>query len=244
MESKKKKKIILSICIAAMVAIIAIVGIIFGVQNFGKKNSDSQNASNTSTITSTITLTNTYNEAIAEGRIPQNYNGSYKYLRIASIEFNFSEYSAEEQEKYIKKICENKGVRDVNGLINLLSQERASETEDEILVFLDGNYTKCKGENKIPVETGSYVGDDNLAQITIINPDSEGYFFISLNYKVPASAISPEASLTDSSNDGTKIYVFKNFVSKDNPDRILFTVTYTYQMIENNPTIPDNELDF
>ncbi len=242
MESKKKKKIILSVCIAALVVVIAAVGIFFGVRNLNKKNTNKQSATNTNISTSIIT--NTYNEAIADGKIPQNYNGYYKYLRIASIEFNFNEFPATDQQQFIKTICENKGVEDVNGLLNYLNLERKTEDGDSIMNFNGGRYTKFSPSKDKIIEYGEYVGDDNLSQIKLIRPDPEAYFFISLNYKIPSNAIAPNATDSNLENDGKILYVFKNFRSKSNPKRILFTVAYAYELFENKPTIPDNELDF
>lgn len=246
MEAKKKKKIIIIVCVAILVVAVAIIGIVFGLRRNNNEN-PSQNASNVNTTTTTIT--NTYNEAIAKEEIPPNYNGFYKYSHVASIDFHFDDYPANEASHYIQTICDNKGVRDVNGLINLLNQEQLKETNNatDVLIFENGIYTKNKvskdtyGNDKyFPIETGNFVGDDNLAVVRI---NGENSFFMSLNYLSSTNAII--VSRDDVINDNyTKLYIYETVVSKNDPTLELFTITYVYDMFIPDYSIPDQNLDF
>ena len=246
MEAKKKKKIVAIVCAIILVIAIAIVGIIFSVRK-NNGNKSSQNVSNVNTENST-TITNTYNEAIAKEQIPANYSGRYKYSHVASIDFHFDDYPVEEANYYIQKICENKGVRDVNGLINLLNKEQLEKTNNgtDVLVFQDGIYTKnvvgkdsYGNEKYFPTENGTYVGDDNLA---VVRVDGKNKFFMSLNYKISSDAITAVVDVSE--NNGTKLYVYETIVSSNDPTLELFTVTYVYDMFIPDYSIPDENLDF
>lgn len=241
MDSKKKKKVIVvSIILAILLLAATIIGIVLGIRAHNNKGQTENNASNMGTTTET----NTYNEAIAKNKVPQNYDGVYVYKSISRIEF-----SKELTEKDIEKICINKTSKPyINDLLTYLNTERIKIRDDqkEKLVFSSNNNygSYCKNINDNPLDPnsdyGSYVGDDNLARITT----EKTILFISLNY----SDINNNIPVKDSQNkDQRKIYVMENIYSNsiDNPNRLLFTVTYVYELIDEEiKTIPDSELDF
>ena len=235
MDSKQKKKITIIVVVVAVILIAIItIGTILGVKKM-KSNDSNNNASNTSTTT----VTNTYNEAIAEGRIPQNYNGIYQFKSVRQVEF-----SKDLTQKDIETICKNKTSKPyVNDLLNYLQIERAklSDNQDEKFVFFNGQFNKNLNDNpKDPgSDHGTYVGNDNLA---MVKTEKDEIFFISLNY----ADINGNIPVSDTQNkDLTKIYVMERVYSSENPNRLLFTVTYVYELIDEEiKTIPDSELNF
>ncbi len=234
MDSKKKKKVtIIVVVVAAILIAIITVGTILGVKKV--KSNNENNATNTNTTT----VTNTYNEAIAEGRIPQNYNGVYQFKSVRQVEF-----AKDLTQKDIETICINKTSKPyINDLLNYLQMEREklNNEQDEKYVFFNGQFNKNLNDN--PKDSGSdhgtYVGNDNLS---MVKTDKNEIFFISLNY----ADINGNIPVNDSQNkDLTKVYVMERVYSKENPNRLLFTVTYIYEMIDEEiKTIPDSELDF
>lgn len=251
MEAKKKKKIILIVLIAVLVAVIATVGIILGVKNSKNKQRKSIDASNSSFYTSIIT--NSQNEAIFENLVSKDYDGTYQYSHIASIEFNLNDYSEYYQELYKTKIYKQFGANDFVEFVNALHQNKEKNKNAEKLEFhqsedINGNQygSYTRSINNSCYQSGRYFGDNNLSKVVLNSEDSdtELSFYISLNYKVPEGAIKTHTSeLASTSNQKTTIYILKNFVSKSNPDRIFFTVTYAYELVDFESIIPDSEFD-
>ncbi len=237
MDSKKKKKVIvISVIVALILIAIIIVGVILGVQKRDENNQGSQNGSNMSTTT----VTNTYNEAIAKKEITQSYNGVYAYKSINRVEF-----AKDLTQKDIEKICINKTSKPyVNDLLSYLDNERKNIKDkfNEKLVLFSGQFNKNINDNPFDKNSdkGLYYGNDNLAMVTT----DKTIFFISLNY----SDINNTIPIKDSLNqEQRKIYVMEKVYSNsiDNPNRLLFTVTYVYELIDEEiKTIPDSELDF
>lgn len=235
MDSKKKKKVVISVvCITVILIAAIITGTVLGVRKMNADRNANQNANNMSTVTDT----NTYNTAIAEGQIPANYNGIYKFKAVSQIDF-----SKELTKADIEKICINKTSKPyTNDLVNAMQDERAKirDEYDEKLVFFNGLFNKNYKNNPghEGSDHGTYVGNDDLSMVTTKNTT----FFISLNY----ADINNNIPVADKQNkDKTKVYVIEKVYSKENPSRLLFNITYIYELIpEEIKTIPDSELDF
>lgn len=248
----KKKKILIIVLIAVLVAVIATIGIVFAVKNINNKKGNVNNNTSNSNFYTSI-LTNVDNEAILEQLVSKDYDGTYKYSHIASLEFNLQEYSEEKQEAYKANIYKQFDANNIDEFFNVLNQNKLKYKDSETLEFHlsqfsngkeYGSYTRSF--NNKSTQTGFYYGDKNLTKVILNNESSEkiSSFYISTTYTVPSSAIKPQANQTSlNSNDGTYIYIFKNFVSKSNPDRIFFTVTYAYKLVEFEKTIPSDELE-
>lgn len=231
MDSKKKKKITISVVISILLVAVIAIGIFFGVKKINE-NKNSQNASNMSTTTQT----NTYNEAIAKKQITQNYNGVYVYKSTYRVD-----PAKDLTQKDFEKVCINITSKPyVNDLISYLDTERKKVKTDsqEKLVFYNGLFNRNINDNPKDENSdrGDFYGNDNLALVEAQN----GVFFISLNY----ADISNNIPVSDKQNkDKTKVYVIENVYSKENPKRVLFTVTYIYEMVDEEiKTIPDSEL--
>ncbi len=235
MDSKKKKKVaIISIIVAVILIAILITGIVLGV----KKHDDDLRKQELASQMSTITQTNTYNEAIAKKEISQNYNGVYTFKSVKQLEF-----AKELTKKDIESICINKTSKPyVNDLLNYLQNEREKlrDNQDEKLVFFNGQYNKNINDNPFDKDSdrGLYVGNDDLSMVTA----QKSTFFISLNY----ADINNNIPVSDKQNiDKTKIYLMEKVYSKENPNRLLFTITYVYEIVDEEiKQIPDNELNF
>lgn len=221
MVSKKKKKIILiSIISVLLVAIIAISSI-FIVKNNKNKIPETPVAEQTS---QNEVISNVSNKAIADGNIPANYNGVYEFKTL-TLEFaenlNYQEKQA---------LLSNKGVSDVNGLLDLLKQQKLNEIKStgELLVLYNGNINTSVGRENptyVPESAGTYVGDDNLALVTITK--TQETYYISLNYQSKDAATQVSEN---SESDGTKLYIFKKIYSKYQPDLVLLNITYEYDL--------------
>lgn len=221
MISKKEKKfIIISMISLVLVAVISITCVFMF-----RKNKNKQQSSPVSEQVNFI-LSNFSNKAIADGVIPYNYNGIYKFSNIKDIDFS-DKLTVQE----INALYKNKNVKNKNELFDLLKQEKtkASEINGELLVLYNGNINKTVGGDKNPKPVlnsdGYYVGDDNLAFVRISSTNET--FYISLNYKSKDSAIQPNEN---TSQDGTKLYVFKKIYSKYDPDLVLINITYEYNL--------------
>ena len=231
MVSKKKKKIIL-ISIISLVLIAAIaIGIVFIVKNKKTSNSDTPIAGQVN-ISS-----NASNKAIADGLIPTNYNGVYKF---SSLDLEFSE-NLNHQEK--QALLNNKGVGDLNALKDLLKREKQNQLKSsgELLVLRDGNFNRTTGKNQTPVKNsaGRYIGDDNLSLVTINSTNEQ--FYISLNYSSHKDAL---AVSQNSNSDGTKLYLFQKIYSKYDPELVLINITYVYEINSVEEEFDESIYDF
>lgn len=232
MDSKKnKKKIwILSITTFVLIAAIVTVGVILGAQKKSKQN--------TNPPAENVTYTNTINKAIALGEVSKNYDGKYEFSGVRSVKFN-----KDLTENQIKTICKNIGGVNKNDLIYYLYQEKINELNGrkEILTFKStsnfGKFTRFGSE----LGVGSYVGNEDLSLITMLGTNEQ--IFVSLNYNEVNNAYTVNSN--ESSNIGTKLYLFKKVYSKNNPNLMLFEITYEYTKQANTePIIPDADLDF
>lgn len=225
-SKKEKKAIFISLISLTLVAIISITAIIFIRKNKAKNNSPANNANQVSS--------NLSNLAIAEQRIPPNYNGVYQFNTIKSIEFD-SKLTKQE----IQALYNNKNITDKNELFDLLKQEKidARDNNGELLVLQNGNINKTIGDNKnrVPIKdsAGKYIGDDNLSLI-VINSTNEK-LYMSLNYTTKTDAISVSYN---SKSNGAKLYIFKQICSKYDPSLVLINVTYEYNLY-----VTENEID-
>ena len=138
MEAKKKKKILIIVLIAVLVAAIATIGIVFAVKNINNKKGNVNNNTSNSNFYTSI-LTNVDNEAILEELVSKDYDGTYKYSHIASLEFNLQDYSEDKQEAYKANIYKQFGANNIDeffifSVINDNSSLNFSETS---LTFLN-----------------------------------------------------------------------------------------------------------
>ena len=230
-SKKNKKKIwILSIVTFVLIAVIITVGVIFGVQK-KDKNKNSLPAEN-------VSITNTINEAIALGLVSKNYDGRYEFSGVRSVTFN-----KELTENQIETICKNIGGKNKNDLIYYLYQDKINELNGskEILTFTSSeNYGKFTRQGT-SLSVGSYVGDENLTLITLLGSNEQ--IFVSLNYNEVNNAFTINNSTINSV--GTKLYLFKKVYSTNNPNLLLFEITYEYtKQVSTIPAIPDSDLGF
>lgn len=238
MDSKKKKKVSIIVIVSLLIVAIASVSIFFVVDSNKGKNKNKGPSVN---YTSSTISTNVYNEAIADGKVSNSYYGTYEYSTIRNICFNSKLTEAD-----IKTICRNKGTTDVNGLIKYLNDKRYEDlqnTREAIVFTVDGRYSKVR--NGFATEIGKYSGDDNLSLISLLNSkNEEKYYLMSLNYTERESAV--QVNSNSIKNNGSNLYLFEDFYSKENPSLILFTVTYEYDFIpaDEVKTFPDSMLDF
>lgn len=232
-SKKEKKAIFISLISLILVAVISITAIIFIRKNNKSKNDFTAN--NVNQISSNLS-----NLAIAEQKIPPNYNGIYQFNTIKSIEFD-SKLTKQE----IQALYNNKNITDKNELFDLLKKEKtnARDNDGELLVLQNGNINKTIGDNnnRIPIKdsAGRYIGDDNLALI-IINSTNEK-IYMSLNYTTKTDAI----NVTHNSNsNGNKLYIFKQICSKYDPSLVLINVTYEYNLYVTETEIDEKLYDF
>lgn len=239
MVSKKKKKIILiSIISVILVAVIAISAVFIVRKNKNDKKDNAPTAEQT-TQTSDSNLSN---EAIADGLVSTNYNGTYKFNTIKTIE-----YSDEllDNPRKLAALFKNKGVKNENELFDLLKQEKKTAAEaGELVVVFDGNISKTTGgiKNPKPIagSAGTFVGDDNLSLVTLSGSNKQ--YYISLNYKSKDSAI--EVSETTTNTNGTKLYIFERIYSSEKPDVLLINIVYEYDLLVIEEDINESIYDF
>ena len=234
MISKKEKKVIfISILSLVLVAAIAITSVFLI-----RKNKNSSNPPTTEQVGDISS--NLSNKAIADGVIPYNYNGTYKFNTIKSIEFS-DKLTPQE----IRALYKNKNINNKNELFDLLKQEKVKATEKngELLVLYNGNINKTIGGDKNPEpvmnSAGIYVGDDNLALVRILSTNET--FYISLNYQSKDSAVQVSEQ---SQQIGTKLYIFKKIYSKYDPELELINITYEYDLHIIEEEIDEEIYDF
>lgn len=231
MVSKKKKKIILFSLISILLIAVILISAVFVVKKNKNKN---KNNSATPPATSQMTDTNLSNMAIADGKVSLNYQGSYIFNTIKTIEF--SDELKEDPYK-LGILFSNEGVKNENELFDKLKKDKVnaaktgeliviSVSENENTGKLVGNINKTV--NNIPVSgsAGTFVGDDNLSLVRLTNSDD--YYYISLHYKSKDDAIA--VSDKTASVDGTKLYVYERLFSKKDPDRVLVNIVYEYNL--------------
>lgn len=235
MVSKKKKRIILISIISLVLVVAIVIGSIFLIK---KDKADEPNTPSAEQVTDTTIQSNTSNKDIAEGNIPQNYNGTYKFSSLSLVwneNLNYQEKQA---------LLSNKGVGDFNALNDMMKQTEIDnfEKNNELLVLQNGNINKTTGkDNPTPIKesAGKYVGNDNLAKVTSI--DSNEIYYISLKYDS-----FNEATLAnkESKTDGSVLYLFKKIYSKYDPEVLLLTVTYKYELYVIEPEFDETIYDF
>ena len=252
MDSKKKKITILS-SIAAIIIVAVIIGVIFGVTMIKNRKPDEP------PIVDAQTTYSSYTQAITEGWIPKNYKGAYKFSRISGVEFNMKrdDYS-DAQNKYklsqddVFAFYAENNLKNKNDLMLMLYDRKYNEVKnnDEHLIFnTSSKYTRSYfnvNYGDVPQTTndmlGSFVGDDELAMVTLKNGD---VFFISFKYS--SFAFDAEGNLSyggEKTIDYTKLYVTKNVYSKVNKNLLLFTVTYEYELCNISSQLPDGNFKF
>ena len=199
MDKKKKKKIAWIVSIICLVVIFATTGIVFTVLKNNKNKSQNNSASN---MSSGIhgNLLSAAEKAIIDGKIPHNYAGSYQFSHVCYVTFN-PEYTSYDIRKYV---FDKYKVADKNGLLHEMTEIEKNKIKgkNEILVLGDGLFTRNK--NNKPVEYGKFVGNDNLAEVTLLNGEK---FEMSLTSN-SKDAIATN-SITDTNQDRTKLYIYK-----------------------------------
>lgn len=245
MDKKTKKKISIIVCVAVIVIAVVATSLFFGIRSYRDRQDNIVNVS--SSEESSQVLTNSINESIARQEVSPNFNGTYKYSRIAYISFydKFLENTYQQLDPNsdeIERLCRQNGVDSPNSLRDKLANEKANEVKstDEYLILQNGSFNINHGLNN-PYKNGYYCGNDNLSVVT----DSSGkfMFYVSLNY-LNIDCTKTTNSYSNSNNSKlTNIYVMKTFFSEKDPNLALFTVTYIYEMIKSNkPNIPDDHL--
>ena len=217
-SKKKKKAIFISIISLVLIAVISI-GTVFVLRKKSDKNNN-LTSSNMSQVDS-----NLLTEAIFNGDVSANYNGTYKFKTIKDLEF-----SDKLTKQEIQALYKNKNVSNKNELFDLLKKEKDDATKaGELLVLSDGCINKTTGtdKNRIPVlnSEGKFVGDDNISRVTIFSTNE--IFYMSLNYSSKNAALNLSYS---SITNGTKLYIFKQIRSKYDPDLVLINITYEYEL--------------
>ena len=239
MESKKKKKIIITISLVSIMLIGLVIGTFFVVKNINnKKNTNNQNASNVSSSIENKLLQ--ANIDIIEGKIPANYAGDYKFKYISSLTFN--EKLSHEQ---IVNIANQNGTSDPNGLARIIEKNKTSEaksTNEVISLKSNGVYTKSSTTS---IEKGEFVGNDDLAEVRVYKRDEE-LLKVPEKYEMSLTCLKEEMissnQAVDSNPDRTLLYIYKDFYNTDG-DIILFSVTYVYEMQEDKtPAISDEKI--
>ena len=239
MESKKKKKVILTISLISIFLICAVIGTFLIMKNINKDKGNSNSPATNVSSTDKRLLNATID--IIEQKVSQNYNGNYKFKTVGAITFN--ENLKAEQIEYI---CEQKfKTTDINGILYSLNKDKKSEanTNEEKIVLKNGRYTKSHNGTKV-VEKGRYFGNDDLSEISLLT--NNGY---EPTYEMSLTCIKGElisSTITDDSNpDRTKLYLYRKVYSSSDDKLLLFTITYVYEMLEDTTNIiPDSKLDF
>ena len=239
MESKKKKKVILTISLISVFLICAVIGTFLVMKNINKnKDSSGTPATNVSSTDSRLFAAT---KDIIEQKVSQNYNGNYQFKSVGAITFN-ENLTAQQ----IEKICvEHFKTTDINGILYALNKDTKAEAENnkEVIVLRNGRYTKSQNGTTV-IEKGRYFGNDDLSEISLLT--SNGY---KPTYEMSLTCIKGElisSTITDDSNPTrTKLYFYRKITSKNNPNLTLFTITYIYEMIEDKTNvIPDSDIDF
>ncbi len=238
--NKSKKKTILIIVMVAIIAISAVIAGLIIAKNFKKNKSDNSPATNVSdTIENRLLKAN---QAIIDGRIPYNYNGEYKFKYVSSITFN--EKLTLQQ---IKDIAEAQGTRDPNGLATIIERKKKREVQNsnEIIKFYgDGVYQRST--NSV-IERGEFVGNDDLAEVRVYKIGNK-QLNTPIKFEMSKTCIKGE-QISEPTSDKlnplkTHIYLYKNYCSEQDPNLVLFTITYVYELLPDTTLeIPNSKLD-
>lgn len=251
MESKKKKKIILIISLVSVFLIAAVIGTLFVVKKINGKSNNNQPATNVSTSIEEKLFE--AEKAIIQEKVSANYVGNYKFKSICSLEYHKDLTHAQKV-----KLAEQYGTRDPNGLLKLLENKKKQEVKlnGEILVFKTayddngkqlGLFTRS---TKDTIQKGSFVGNDDLSEVKITKENRTvltGKNIIT--FEISKTCINQEIISSPTADDTNPmrnhIYVYRKVYSKNDPNLVLFTVTYIYEMVEyDSPVIPDSSLPF
>ena len=179
-SKKKKKAIFISIISLVLVAVISI-GTVFVLRKKSNKNNN-LTSSNMSQVDS-----NLLTEAIFNGDVSANYNGTYKFKTIKDLEF-----SDKLTKQEIQALYKNKNVSNKNELFDLLKKEKDDAAKaGELLVLSDGCINKTTGtdKNRTPVlnSEGKFVGDDNISRVTIFSTNEIAKTAFAILWRGPVS---------------------------------------------------------
>lgn len=239
---EKKKKILIGLIISLCCICVASIGTIVTVL-FVKKHNNHQQPDPIAPSKPTI-ITSSYNEAITSKLLTtQNYSGTYTYDNVVLIKFNdYSEDNptgiTEEEKKQLyidvgitrggyADFCmymSNKKYKEFNNnnkKIEFVTKTNSATGEPE-------KYGSYKIYSNDGILTGLVYGDENLA--VGVDTNDKINIFMSINYNTFADSI--EVSDTTHSKP-SKIYIFEDYYSKDNPEKKLFIITYQFKLISN-----------
>lgn len=239
MESKSKKKTILTITLVAVIAIVAVIAVFIVAKNIKAKSHSNDSATNvSSSIEDRLFQANI---DIIEGKIPHNYDGNYKFKYVSSITFNDKLTSAQ-----IKDIAKQHGTKDPNGLTNIIEKKKLNEVKNnnEVIVLKNGVYTKS---TKYVIEKGEFVGNDDLAEVRVYKRGGK-LLNTPEKFEMSKTCIKGEQisePTSDTSNPlRTHIYIYNNYCSSADPNLVLFTITYVYELLPDTTLeIPNSKLE-
>ncbi len=245
MESKKKKKIILIVSLVSIFLIVAVLGTFFTIKAINNKDNDSSTpATNVNSSLGVDERLFEAHKAIMNEEVSADFNGNYKFKTVSSIIFN-----KDLNKEQIEKICALQGTNDPNGLQGkILETKKAEATQNNEVIVLKakdgyGSYTRSYNSKDV-IEYGRYFGNNDLSEISIYDYATKDYFSL---YDMSLTSIK-EADITSLNSSANthkdKLYLYKKVYSKENPNLILFTITYVYELIPAEPPISDSELDF
>ena len=239
MEGKKKlKRILIPIIVVVLVAT-AITGF-FVIRNKQKQNTSIDNpASNVLNTNERIDL-DIFN-SWTNLEYSSNYNGNYKFNSVLAVNFN-PELTTEQKEYIYQSVG---GTYDYNGFVRYIYKQKFIETKRETISIVNGQYSRSVKYYGVQ-EIGYFYGNDNKSYLyvedlegnLITRQDGQDYLYeISLTgYNLFPAGYSPTPT-------STQLYITKHVFSTKNPNTELYSITYTYEMIDvPQNTIPNSDL--
>ena len=261
------KQIIIRVLIVVLsVAIVATGGYFLVTKVIMSKDDNTQN---NDPSTKANIYTNRYNDAILSKKLTTaNYSGTYKYSSIVGVTFN--KYDQEQNpggltDYDIQVLLENRGItggipafnaylgdkkkEQVYGKYSADGKTLEKEGSGELLTIITpvgengqassyGLFTKAE-KNKT-IANGKVYGNEDLAEISFDDKTNRN-FLISLNYTTVENAVMLSGEKATKSKT---IYVFEDIYSTGNPNLRLFTITYEYTLLDEDPSHPSGDLEF
>ena len=217
--SKKKlaKKIIIPV---VLVVLIATAIIIFAVNKKPKTNTP--NVSIVTHDNQNIELE--IQDAVLNHNVSKEFNGNYVYKSIKDVSFA-NEISDSDKALTFKYLT---GRPDENAFRLYLNNKKTSESENEILTFIEGQYTKTTNGTK--TSEGFYYGNLNRSYVYVEDPN--GSIEIEENKYSIEIEISQTAYWLNKSivTSPTIIYVREKYVYDELASNFMY-ITYAYEMI-------------
>ena len=219
--SKKKiaKKIIIPIL---LLALIATAICIFAINK--KPNSTPPSVSQVSQNNNIDTVENNIKTDVINQKVSPEYNGNYIYKSIKDVSFSKDISSTSESLTY-EYIS---GYPDKNTFLYFLNKQKTTEAKNEILTFLNGNYTQTVNSSKI--NEGIYYGNKDKSYVYVEdetgNVEIDGTKY-SIELEISFTAYWLDKPVTPSS---TRIYVREKYIYDELASNFLY-VTYVYEMV-------------